>query len=79
MHPGGGGGELAAETILHTYKWYLGSANSLHSHSCFIRATAGGMCAQNLVLGVNSEKKAVLDTLQRQAAVTAVQLISKYY
>jgi hypothetical protein len=47
--------------------WYLGSANSLNSHgSHFKRATVGGMCAENLVFVVDSEKKTVLDLLDRQ-------------
>jgi hypothetical protein len=37
------------------------------------------MCAKNLVLVVYSEKKTVLDLLDRQAEVRAVQLISKYF
>lgn len=60
--------------------WYLGSANSLNSHgSQFKRATVGGMCAENLVFVVYSEKKTVLDLLDRQAEVRFVQFISEYY
>jgi 5-keto 4-deoxyuronate isomerase len=51
----------------------------LNSHgSHFKRAIVGGMCAENLLLVVYSEKKTVLDLLERQE-VRVVQLISKYY
>ena len=57
-------------TLVTCIVWYLGSANSLNSHGChFKRATVGGMCAENLVLAVYSEKKTVLDLLDRQAEV----------
>ena len=55
--------------------WYLGSANSNSQGSHFKRATVGGMCAENLVLVVYSEKKTDLDLLERQEEVRVVQLI----